>query len=287
MSGARLTLDPVVLAMLVLGVGLYVRAVRILARRGFRVSRWQQASWYLGLLLTAVALVSPIDALGEDLLSMHMLEHLLIADIAAPFLLVGLRTPVLVFLLPRPALLALARRPWLRRAFRTVRQPLVAIPVFVLVLYGWHFRAAFQGALEHPGIHALQHASFVGISLLVWWSVLEPKKRRMPGDLWKIGHIFAARLASMMLGMAFVFMRVQAYPFYGERAREHGLTPLHDQQLAGGMMMVLDILVIVTALTLFFWRTASDYDREQDAERRAADRDEQQRIEAERRAPAV
>ena len=79
----------------------------------------------------AIGLMGPIDPLAEDLLVAHMGQHLLIADIAAPLLLVGLRTPVYVFLVPRPVLVPLARCAPLRKAFRFLRQPLVAIPVWI------------------------------------------------------------------------------------------------------------------------------------------------------------
>ena len=72
----------------------------------------------------------------------------------------------------------------------------------------------------------------------------------------------------MFLGMAFIIMRSPAYAeFYGDRAREHGLSPLTDQQVAGGMMLGLDLLVMLFALAFFFYRSAQDHDR---AERAAA-----------------
>ena len=89
----------------------------------------------------------------------------------------------------------------------------------------------------------------------------------MPGELWKIGYILAARGASMMLGMAFIFTRVPVYAgVYGSGTRAHGISAIHDQQLAGGMMMALDMLIILFALTLFFWRAAADHDRAEKAQ---------------------
>jgi hypothetical protein len=97
---------------------------------------------------------------------------------------------------------------------------------------------------------------------LIWWPVVEPKRRRAPGELWKIGHILGARLAGMFLGMAFVIMSTPAYEgFYGDAAREHGLAPLTDQQIAGGMMLGLDLLVMLATVAFFFWRSAEDHDR--------------------------
>jgi putative copper resistance protein D len=239
---------------------LYLRAVHVLAARGYDVPFWQQAAWHAGVALTAAGLLSPLDGLGEDLLSAHMAQHLLIADLAAPLLIVGLRSPVYAFFLPRPALVAVARRRRLRRLFRFIRRPLVAIPVYVALLYGWHIGFMFEAALESAPVHVLQHWSFVLGSVLVWWAPLDPKRRRLHGELWKIGHLLGARLAGMFLGMAFVIMRTPAYGAYGDSAREHGMSPLADQQLAGAMMLGLDFLVMVFALCLFFWAAARDAD---------------------------
>src|SRR3954451_21844303 len=123
--------EPGVIAWLLLAEGLYLRALRILARRGVGVPAWQQAAWHTGVALQAIALLSPIDTLSCYLPSAHMAQHLLIADLAAPLLLVGLRNPVLVFFLPRPVLVPRARERRLRHAFRK-RRP---------------------AARRHPGLH--------------------------------------------------------------------------------------------------------------------------------------
>src|SRR3954453_7021300 len=254
------TFDPAGIALIALLLALYVRAVTVLRWRGYRVPQSQQAFWYAGLALIAIALLGPPDALANDLLSAHMAQHLLLADIAAPLLLAGVRTPVLQFLLPRPILVPLARAPWLRRVFRTLRKPLVALPLWVATLYFWHFGFAFEGALRNPWVHALQHESFFVTSLLVWWAIVEPKKRRVAGELWKAGDLIGMRIAGMFLGMAFILMRVQAYPWYENRAHDHGLTVLFDQQLGGGLMFLVDMLVMFFGLGFFFWRAAADND---------------------------
>ena len=258
--------DPAVIALLLGATALYLRAVRVLGRRGYAVPSWQQLAWHAGMALTAVGLLSPIDRLGEELLISHMGQHLLIADLAAPLLLLGIRSPVYAFLLPRGLLVALARRTRLRRAFRRLRQPLVAIAVWVVILYGWHLQFAFEAALRHELVHALQHQSFVVGAVLVWWSVIEPKRRRLPGELWKVPYVLGARLPGLFLGMAFILLRTPAYPeFYGRTAREHGFSPITDQQVAGGMMLGLDLLVMLFCVAFFFYRSAEDDERAQRA----------------------
>jgi len=259
--------SPGVVVFLLAAAALYVRALLVLRSRGWRVPRLQQAWWWIGLTLQAIALLGPPDAESGQVLSWHMAQHLLLADIAVPFLLAGLRTPVLVFYLPRPVLVPLAHRRTLRRVFRFLRQPLVSIPVYLVILYSWHFAFAFEGALRNPLVHVLQHASFVFAGVLIWWCAIEPQRRRLRGELWKIPYIFASRMVSMFLGVGFLVSRHPLYQdYYGNRPRAHGISPLADTQLAGGLMMTLDMVIIAGALIFFFWRASQDADRAEEAE---------------------
>jgi putative membrane protein len=255
---------------LILLEALYVHALRVLGGRGVAVPRLQIALWHVGLGLQAIALLSPIGSLADELLSAHLAEHILLADLGAPLLLAGLRNPVLAFFLPRDVLVALARRRRLRAAFRTLRKPLVAIPVYTAILYGWHLSFAFEAAVRHELVHVAQHACFIFAGIIVWWSVLEPKRRQLHGDLWKIGHILGARMIGMFLGMAFVLIRYPVYTgVYGSGDR-HGVSALADQQSAGAMMVAVDIAIMVFALSFFFWQAARQHDRDEAAERARA-----------------
>jgi putative copper resistance protein D len=249
---------------------LYLRALRVLRGRGVEVSGGQIALWHAGIAMWVIGFFSPIHVWGDDLLSAHMAQHLLIADLAAPLLLAGARNPVLMFLLPRPALVTLANSGWPRRAFRRLRGPLLAVPVYAFVLYGWHFSIFFEAAVRHPFVHALQHLSFVAIGVLVWWSALDPKRRQLRGELWKIPYLLGARMIGMMLGMAFVLIRVPIYTgVYGTGERKFGLSALADQQIAGAMMVSVDLAIMVFALCFFFYKASQQADRDEQREREA------------------
>jgi len=138
------------------------------------------------------------------------------------------------------------------------------------VLYGWHMAFAFEAALRNPVVHALQHESFVIASLLVWWPAIEPKRRRLRGELWKIPYLLGARMIGMMLGMSFVLIRVPIYSaVYGSGDRRFGLTAIQDQQIAGAMMVTVDILIMVFALCYFFYKASEQADRDEQREREA------------------
>jgi cytochrome c oxidase assembly factor CtaG len=248
------------LGLLVLAL-LYVRAVRVLGGRGYRVPAGQQAFWWAGFACLAAAFFSPLDTEALKVVSAHMGQHVLMADIAVPLMLIGVRNPVLQFLLPRPLLEPLARRRRLRAFLSRLRNPMVAVPVYTAVLYGWHVGPAFTAALQNDFVHGLQHESFIVFGALVWWPLIEPNKRRMPGHLWKIPYIVGARLPTIFLGMAFVVAQTPFYSsFYGTGTRDGGLSPIGDQQLGGAIMMVVDIVTLMIVLTAVFWRAASEDD---------------------------
>jgi cytochrome c oxidase assembly factor CtaG len=253
---------------------LYVRAVRVLGGRGFRVPVGQQVFWWAGLACLTAAFLSPLDTQALENVSAHMAQHVMMADIAVPLLLIGIRNPVLQFFLPRPILEPLARRRGLRSFLHRISRPMYAIPIYTAVLYGWHLGPAFTGALENTFVHALQHQSFIAFSALVWWPLIEPNRRRMPGHLWKIPYIVGARLPTMFLGMAFVVAQTPFYSsFYGSGERGWGLSAIEDQQIGGAIMMVVDIITLMVVLSAVFWRAASEEDAKAPVDEAGRDRE--------------
>ena len=248
------------LGLLVLGF-LYVRATRLLRARGFEVPLGQQAYWWTGFAVLAFAFLGPLDTWADTYVSAHMTQHMVMADCATPLLLIGARNPVLMWLVPRSILVPLARRRRLRALFRKLRTPMVALGVYTVVLYLWHAAPLFEAALRHPVVHALQHESFIVFSAFLWWPLIEPGKRRMPGQLWKIPYFFGVRLPTMLLGMGFIVSQSPFYAgFYGSGKRPNGLSAVADQQLGGGVMMLVDVVLLMLVLGIVFWRAASDDD---------------------------
>lgn len=246
---------------------LYTRACSILAARGRTVPLAQRISYYSGLAMILVATQSFIDTVGEhSLLSLHMLQHLMIADMPAPLLLYGVRAPVVYFFWPKPVLVRVARITLLRRFWSWLTKPHIALTVWLATLYMWHIPFFYEAALTNRVVHDLEHISFVVTGVLAWWPLMDPTHNRVEGRIWKAGYIVAARMIGGILGIALIAWPSQLYTAYGNRALAFDISPMVDQQIAGGMMMIVDSVIVIFAATYFLATIdrGSEYDSDLD-----------------------
>ena len=134
---------------------------------------------------------------------------------------------------------------------RVLTHPLVAFPLWAVDLYVWHIPALYQAALRHPGVHALEHAMFLGFGIPMWMALLGPlPKPSWFGNLGKLLYIVAVRLTGTVLGNIFLWSGTVFYPYYLHGRRPHHISPLADQNIAGAVMMVEESLL---TLGLFCW----------------------------------
>src|SRR4051794_378478 len=170
-ASAGWTLDPLQLAPPLLLAAAYGFRVQALTKRGRRISTARQLSFYAGVAILVLAVVSPVDTIGEErLFWVHMTQHLMLGDLAPLAIVIGVSGPVL-----RPVLAV----PTFRR-LRVLAHPLVALPLWAANLYLWHVPALYGSALAHPGVHALEHLLFFATGALMWAAVIEP----LPGPVW-------------------------------------------------------------------------------------------------------
>lgn len=239
-----------VIAATALGLVLFGQAFVRLRRRGRRDhARWSQAALFAaGLVLLALALLSPLDAAGEEyLLSAHMLQHVLVGDAAPALLVVALRGPLLFFLLPAAVLAFLAQLGPLRAAFAVLVRPRVALAVWALVFAVWHVPAAYEAALRHGLVHDVEHASFLLAGLLAWAQLVDPARRRELGIRGRVGFAVALFAGGLVLSDVLIFSFDPLYGVYAlQDERLLGLSPLTDQRLAGVVMMVEQLLTLGT-----------------------------------------
>lgn len=226
---------------------LYGRRALTLARRGRGPSPWRILSFYVGIAIVVAALISPLDTIGEEsLFYVHMLQHIALGEVAPLFILVGLSGPMLRPLLAWPPV----------QRLRWLMHPLVALPLWALNLYLWHLPAFYEAALEHPALHAFEHACFFAAGLLMWGALLEP----LPGPGWfgsaaKATYVLVVRaLGCAILGNIFIWTGTPLYPHYAAGEREWGIAPLTDQQVGGAIMFIWGALITVSLFSWMFLR---------------------------------
>jgi putative membrane protein len=259
------TVDPGALLLVGLATVLYVpRWRRVRARHGARGASVARLLAFVGaILMLLAALVSPIDRLGEQAFTMHMVQHILLLDFA-PILLIASLTKLIL----RPATRRLQR---LERAAGPLAHPAFAVVLYVVVMWGWHVPALYDAALDHPTIHAFEHTCFMTAGLLYWWHFLSPiRSRAHTRGMGPVVYMLSAKLLIGLLGIAITFAPDPLYAFYEQRPPIWGLDPSDDQMVAGAIMALEQTIVMGIALVALFVRALAESEAdEQRAERYA------------------
>jgi putative membrane protein len=237
------TLDPLVLVPLFLAAWLYWEGVRGTWQRsgnGRGVARWQAASFAAGFAALFLALVWPLDVLGEQLFSAHMAQHLLLMNVAAPLIVLGAPTAPMLRAMGRDARRAVGRvaqsRGW-RAVWRAISGVAAASVVQQLALWTWHMPNGVAAALNNDAVHIAMHVSLLAVALLFWTAVLQPRPR---GGLWP--SILALLITLIVSGFASIVLLLHPEPLftaYGTSATAWGLTAADDEHIGWGLMMLV------------------------------------------------
>ena len=249
---------------LALAAFLYARRAATLARRGRPVPLASQVAFVAGLLVLAIALASPLHWVAEErLFWAHMVQHLLLGDLAALLIVIGLDGRLL-----RPLLAIRAIR-----RLRVLAHPWVALPLWTLNLVAWHLPGPYQAALDSAPLHAVEHLLFFTTGALMWAAVLEP----LPGPRWfragaQAVYVLIVRTVGATVASVFIWSSHVLYPAYGPGEHLAGIAPLDDQRIGGLIMFVEGGIVTLLAFAWAFlrWMDAPPRARPARARARAA-----------------
>jgi putative membrane protein len=241
--------DPGVVIPLALAAVLYLRGAR--ASRG--ITSRQQACFWAGWTVLALALVSPLHPLGEVLFSAHMAQHEILMLVAAPLLV--LSKPLVAFLWGMPfgwrrEVGAWSKARPVQKGWSALTDPMTAWWLHAVAIWGWHAPPLFQATINNEWIHSAQHISFLGSALLFWWALFYAQGEKNYGA--GVFYIFTTAVHTGILGALLTFAPRLWYPAYAATAPAWGLTPLEDQQIGGLIMWVpAGLIYIVAGLALF------------------------------------
>lgn len=224
-------------------------------------ARWRLVSYFAGLLIIAISLMSPIDVLGQQLFFMHMIQHLLLIMIAPVLLLIANPMPFLLWGLPtnwrRKVGHTMSRLLHSQGTFRHGLRAVTAVGVVWLIwtisVIGWHDPSMYNAALRSEFIHDLEHLTFFIASMLFWWHVTGagPRIHKQFGQVGRIALVLAAVPPNMALGVVLAFTGTVIYTYYQSVPRLWGIDPVLDQRIGGVIMWIPgSMMFIIAALIL-------------------------------------
>jgi cytochrome c oxidase assembly factor CtaG len=255
---ASWTLEPGVIALVLVAGALYVRRWRaVRARDGARgAGGWRLVAFMAGLLAIVAALISPIDHLADQILAMHMVQHVILLDIVPILLLLGLTKAIL-----RPITRRLQP---IENAAGPFGHPVVAVVLYIGAMWVWHIPALYDAAAAHASVHVLEHITFLSAGLLYWWHLIGPLRSRLRASgMQPVAYMLSTKFFVGMLGIVLTFAPDALYAFYSDQPDYWGLTPGDDQAVAGLIMALEQSIIMGIALAWLFARMLTESEREE------------------------
>lgn len=243
-------LDPGVLVAGAATAGLYGWGI---VRSGKRWPLWRAASFMVGLLVLVTALASGVDRYSDELLSVHVVQHLLLILLAPALLLWG--APVRLALTAcspagRGVIGAVLRWRWVR----TLTRPACGFALFTIVVLVTHLTGLYEVALRDSTVHALEHAAYFWSGLIFLLPILAADPvPRPPRAIARFCWLMAAMTVMFIPAALFMFDEHVRYPFYLLPARALHVSTLENQHVAGMIMLfaggvAMAALAIVVAM---------------------------------------
>lgn len=251
----RFEATPIAVSLVVLA--LFLQAWLKLRGRG----RSDHASWKhlvlftAGVLVGLGALVSPLDAIGEEyLLLAHMAQHQILLDISPALVMLGLRGPIGAFLIPAPVLGPLARNRAIRFVFHVLTRWWVALGGFIAAVAAWHVPRSYEAALEHQWIHDLEHLSFAVVGALLWLQIVDPARREELSRKSRAVLVIAVLAAVHLIVHPILLTGGVKYRIYAlQDERLFGMSAVSDQHWSAVFMTTEEVLVLGAAILVLAW----------------------------------
>jgi cytochrome c oxidase assembly factor CtaG len=236
-------LEPTVVAGTFIALSFYFYGVTMIQGA---FAPFRAVSFCAGVFVFFIALVSPLDTGADRLLSLHMLQHVLLATIGPPLLLLGLTPAMLAPIFGNRRVLGAAH---------LATHPVLAGALLIVNMWFWHIPPVYSAAIDSLGLHIVMHVAFMLTGLLFWWPVVQP----LPaigryGEGARLLYLFSTGMPMALLAMLLLASGGVIYEHYETVQPLWGIDPEQDQQVAGLIMGAVGEAAGFVAVTLLFFR---------------------------------
>jgi cytochrome c oxidase assembly factor CtaG len=208
------------------------------------VTTLQMLSFFVGLFMVALLLLSPVDTIARtQLFTVHMLQAVMITTVCVPLLLAGC---------PAVLLRPIVGVPVLRGILRFLAAPLVASLVFNLVFLCWHIPRLYNYAMTDAALYHTMMLSIFLAALLNWWPIIGSLKELRPTSypIQMLYVIFDGQPVEIF-AFILVFSGIPLYTHYAIPVQLH-LASFGDQAIGGALLLIPGLVDIVIMAPLFF-----------------------------------
>src|ERR1700730_12567731 len=211
--------------------------------RALQLPAWRAWCFAGGLLSLWLAIGSPLDALGDLLLTAHMTQHFILMSVAPPLIVLGAPSVPLLRGLPKSVIREIVAPwsggAWIKKLGEFIFHPTVGWLSMNLAYVGWHMPAAYELTLRSTLWHEVEHGCFFFTSILFWWTVIQPWPSQSRFNRWLVvPYMLGAGIVNTALCASFSFSGHVFYPTYTRVPRLLGISVMQDQIAAGDGMWV-------------------------------------------------
>lgn len=245
--------------------------------RGSRLAvGWRLVSYYAGLTVLAIALMSGFDVFQTQLFFIHMSQHLLLVMFAPPLLLWANPMPFLLWALPRPERRQVGRlltqKSRFRKSLVRLTSPVAVWFIYTANLWLWHDPNPYNSAITNDFLHDIEHLTFFFSGMALWWHIIDvsPKFHGRRPYTMRLTLVAMTYFQNLLIGVGLTMSPELIYTHYATVPRIWGITPERDQMIGGlimwipgGMMYLISFLALIARLIIYTERQVrlSDHER--------------------------
>lgn len=234
-----------------ISAGLYLLGVKTMAGKGRKWPAMRTASFLGGIFIVFLATGSGIAAYDDKVFTMHVIQHLMLMNMA----------PMLIALsAPMTLLLQASKKPVQTKTIKFLHSKVISVITFPVTawlisystMYIYFLTPVYQLSIEHPLFHDYTHLHFLVAGLIFWTTLIGIDPIR-----WKMSY--GAKLAYLLIGIPFsTFLGIA---LTSERVSISPAHTLADVHAGGAVLWVFSEVFTVGALAIIFFQWAKHEER--------------------------